>query len=116
MDLSSVADTALWLSKACFWVFVVLSVIEVYLKFRKTDVVPQAAGVAANAPAGVDPSKIIEAAAKLAEALAKAGPALSALVASILFLSIAAVSVGTKEVVNKPTPPAPAAAQTPPSR
>ena len=103
MDLAVVAWTALVLAILSFFVFVILSIIEFILKFQKQSVVPPAAAAAfANAPA-IDPSKILEAAAKLAEAMAKAGPALSALIASLVFLSIAGVCAGVKPVVDKAT-------------
>jgi hypothetical protein len=102
MDLSSVADTAVWLSKVSFGAFVVLAIIDVILKIMKHDVVPKAVAMAATAEGPqIDPSKILEAAAKLAEAMAKAGPALSALIASLVFLAIAGLCAGAKPVVDK---------------
>src|SRR5438105_4898865 len=101
MDLAVVAWIAVVLAALSFLVFVRLSIIEVLLKFEKQSVVPPAAKALAEGAPAIDPSKILEAAAKLAEAMAKAGPALSALIASIVFLSIAAVSAGVKPVVDK---------------
>ncbi|MEA2758941.1 MAG: hypothetical protein QOH65_1554 [Methylobacteriaceae bacterium] len=104
MDLSSIASTALTLSELSFAAFVILSIVDIVLKFAaRGQAPPRSAALAA----GVNPAQIFEAAAKLAEAMTKAGPALAALVASLVFLGIAAASVGGKQALDKvPTPPA----------
>lgn len=82
-----IAATGLLLSIASFIVFVVLTSAQYAASKSAAKMVPSDA--AAKNLAGVDPAKVLEAAAKLLEAFAKAGPGLSALVASVLFLGVA---------------------------
>jgi len=67
----------------------------VYLSARRAPALPVAgAGNVAQHAGLSDVVKVAEAVAKLADSFAKAGPALSALVASIVFLLLALVAAG----------------------
>jgi hypothetical protein len=78
-------------------IYIGLSVTFVILALRKSRVEDQPAGDGAakvKPIAFVNPAEFVEAIGKLVEALAKAGPALWALIGSMLFLLIAAFAAG----------------------
>lgn len=96
-DAQTVTHLALWLSGLSFAVYVVEAA---YALFSKP--VREARNAARDATRNMlqaqasidDVTKLAEALSKLTDSLAKAGPALTSLVAAVLFLGIAALTSG----------------------
>ncbi len=109
-----VTYAALLLGTICFLLFIVTALVTL---FKKPAADTTVADIAKAAPAALlkgvsitDFKDLLEAAAKLSDSLAKAGPALSSLIGAVLFYAIAAIASG---VLHSPPPvPLPAAAST----
>jgi hypothetical protein len=95
---NAVTLSSLWLSIASFVSFLVFATLSYFQKPSKTNSQPKDVQLQAGVS---DITKLVEAVAKLAESfgkfagsLAKAGPAISALVASLIFMAIALAAGG----------------------
>lgn len=99
-DTQLVTHLALWLSAVSFAVYVLEAGYGLFAKpVRDAKALAQAAVRsqtlnAVAAPSIDDLTKLTEALSKLTDSLVKAGPALTSLIASILFLGIAALTSG----------------------
>jgi hypothetical protein len=96
-DAHLVTVVALILACASFILYLVEAICA--LRAKPVESAKKAAQQAAQAlvqkpPSIDDLTKLIEALAKLTDSLSKAGPALTSLIASVLFLAIAAISSG----------------------
>jgi len=107
-----IAYTALVVGTICFLVYIVDAAITLAMKPKALRASGEAANIVArakpdpNARAAVtDLTGLAEALAKLADALAKAGPTLTSLIGAVLFYAIAAIASGS--VQSAPEKPAP---------
>jgi hypothetical protein len=86
--LNIIASASLVMSIFCFLLFLY----QVYLSMRPATAAAGKLDDATRQGAGIDPSKIAEAFAKLADSLNKAGPLISFLVGSMFFMLTALAS------------------------
>ena len=91
---NEIAVVAIRFAVVCFALYVILTLAPLFQKKEESD--DKGGRGHENIAAGTIPavSELVNALAALAEALAKAGPALWSLIGSILFLLIAAMAAG----------------------
>jgi hypothetical protein len=96
MHQKLIVDVALVFASLCFLVYVVLTLAPVLLAWieHRRDRKPAAGRETVAAPIPIDFSGLVKAFATLVDSLVKAGPALWALIGSMLFLLIAGFAAG----------------------